>query len=400
MRLVFTAVMLGMSVPVQPALADNAQDTPTASPADRVDVGALVAEIKRVGPKGHGNRQAMRAAGVLRQAGSDQIVEILREMKGAGPLAMNWIRGAVETARDHATARGEQLPVDQLEAFLHDTTQEPRARRMVYEWIAAADKSAPARLIPGMLDDPSLELRRDAVERVLEQGAAEKKAGKKEAALETYRRALTAARAPDQVRAASAALGELGEKPDLARHFGFVLEWKLIGPFDNTNKRGFAASHPPEEQLDFAAKYPGKVKTVAWIDHTTTHETGRVDLNEALGKNMGAVAYAAAEFHSDRARPAELRLSSTNANKVWLNGKLLHAAEIYHTGSGMDQYIGRGRLREGRNVILVKICQNEQSEDWAQGWQFQLRVCDELGTAIRASRGQGSAFRIQGKNRN
>jgi hypothetical protein len=39
-------------------------------------------------------------------------------------------------------------------------------------------------------------------------------------------------------------------------------------------------------------------------------------------------------------------------------------------------------MKAGRNVILVKICQNEQTEEWAQVWQFQLRVCDPTGNAI------------------
>jgi hypothetical protein len=33
-------------------------------------------------------------------------------------------------------------------------------------------------------------------------------------------------------------------------------------------------------------------------------------------------------------------------------------------------------------VILVKCLQNEQTEDWAQNWDFQLRVCDATGTAV------------------
>jgi hypothetical protein len=48
----------------------------------------------------------------------------------------------------------------------------------------------------------------------------------------------------------------------------------------------------------------------------------------------------------------------------------------------MDQYIVRGHLNEGENTILIKVCQNEQQESWAQIWKFQLRVCDKGGTAI------------------
>ncbi|MCY2966027.1 MAG: hypothetical protein NT069_20755 [Planctomycetota bacterium] len=28
------------------------------------------------------------------------------------------------------------------------------------------------------------------------------------------------------------------------------------------------------------------------------------------------------------------------------------------------------------------MCQNEQTDSWAQRWQIQLRVCDPTGTAV------------------
>ena len=77
-----------------------------------------------------------------------------------------------------------------------------------------------------------------------------------------------------------------------------------------------------------------------------------------------------------------MRLATENACKLWLNGKLLLESEDYHSFTKMDQFIGRGEMKAGRNLILVKICQNEQTEDWAQVWQFQLRVCDAIGKAI------------------
>jgi hypothetical protein len=36
---------------------------------------------------------------------------------------------------------------------------------------------------------------------------------------------------------------------------------------------------------------------------------------------------------------------------------------------------------------LLKICQNEQTEEWAQNWAFQFRVCDAIGTAVLARNG-------------
>jgi hypothetical protein len=34
---------------------------------------------------------------------------------------------------------------------------------------------------------------------------------------------------------------------------------------------------------------------------------------------------------------------------------------------------------------LIKLCQNEQKEEWTVQWQFQLRVCDASGTAVLSS---------------
>jgi hypothetical protein len=246
--------------------------------------------------------------------------------------------------------------------------------------IARVDPSAHDRLIPGMLNDPSLELRRDAVAMKLEAAA---KISAKPTAVKMVREALSAARDLDQIDAAAAKLRDFGETVDLPTHFGFVMQWKLIGPFDNTAARGFDVPYPPEQQLDFSAAYPGKVGEVKWLDHTTADQYGVVDLNKAIGKHMGAAGYAVHEFVSDTARDVELRIGCINGNKVWLNGELLTANHVYHAGTQIDQYIGRGRLKKGKNQILVKVCQNEQTEDWAQNWQFQLRVCDQYGTAVR-----------------
>jgi hypothetical protein len=160
------------------------------------------------------------------------------------------------------------------------------------------------------------------------------------------------------------------------------LDWKLIGPFDNHGGKGFDKAYPPETAIDLAGNYDGTDGTVRWMSHQTDDENGFVDLNKALGKHMGAAGYAMAEFHSDAQRPADLRLGTESANKIWLNGKLLTWAAVYHANLKMDQYVGRGLLQAGRNVILLKVCQNEQTEEWAQDWKFQLRVCDSSGKAI------------------
>jgi hypothetical protein len=233
-----------------------------------------------------------------------------------------------------------------------------------------------------MLDDPSLELRRDAVAFALEQASRLADSDRKSEAIQKYQATLSAARDVDQIEAATKALSALGVEVDLPTHFGFLTRWKVVGPFDNSNLTGFAAVFPPETSIDLEAQYDGKLGKVAWTDFTTDDKYGMVDLNRAVGKHNGVTAYASFDFISPLERDVEFRLGSINANKVWLNGVLLTANEVYHTNTKIDQYVAPGRLNVGSNVILVKVCQNEQTEDWAQRWQFQLRVCDKTGTAV------------------
>lgn len=344
-----------------------------------------LATLQQVGAKGQGHREAVSALQHASRADAARLPEMLAALDEAGPVAANWIRGAIVAVADRTLADGERLPAAELEAFALDRTHAPRARRLAFEYLARLDNTAADRLIPGMLEDPSVEFRRDAVARLLDEAQELWDTGERQRARTIYERALRGAIDQDQVQLIAERLKELGRPIDLAEHFGFVTHWKLVGPFDSTDKRGFAAVYPPEKEIRLDATYEGKSAEVRWIDHATPHEMSIVDLNEALGKANGVAAYALAEFESDVARDIELRAGTPNAIKIWLNGKLLEAREAYHTNRGVDQYVGRGRLKPGVNRILVKICQNEQTESWAQDWEFQLRVCDATGSAVLAT---------------
>ena len=352
------------------------------SGAAAVDVGPLLEQLRRIGPKGAGHVEAIAAWQELAGADVAQLPEILAGMDGAGPRATNWIRAVVDAIAERTLRDGGKLPVGELDRLLLDLRHAPRARRTAFEWIVRVDPGAERRYIPNMLDDPCLELRRDAVAYTISRADKQLEANDKDAAAATFTRALSAARDLDQVNAIADRLTKLERAADLPRHFGFLTTWHLIAPFDNTDKGGFAPAYPPEGEIDLSAEYAGKAGTVKWFSHTTGHKLGIVDFNKAVSKQMGVVGYATTEFYTGAERDVELRLGCINANKTWLNGRLLAANEVYHAGTLMDQYVMPVRLAKGRNVILLKVCQNEQTEDWAQRWQFQLRVCDKLGTAV------------------
>jgi len=346
------------------------------------EISPLIKTILAVGTEGQGNAAAAKAWKQLVEAKADELPKILSAMDGANPLAANWLRSAVDTI----AARGKKLPVDDLKKFLTDKTHDPRARRLAFELIQRTEPGTAAKLIPTMVNDPSVELRRDAVQQVIDR-AVNLMATKKDAAAKVeYRKALNAARDLDQIKTITTHLVQLKEKVDLPRHFGFLMHWQVIGPFENIKRGGFAKVFPPEKAVKLNATYKGKNGNVKWSNFVTADEYGMVDINKAYpGLIKEVTAYAYTTYDSSEARGVELRLGCKNAYKIWVNGEEIFARDEYHRGTRIDHYLLQASFNKGINTILVKLCQNEQKEDWTKQWEFQMRVCDSTGTAILAT---------------
>jgi hypothetical protein len=370
----FTLVTAAMLFSTLPAPAGSAGADATSS---------LLATIKAVGREGAGNVEAARAWQELVRLGPAALPAVLAAFDDADATVANWLRPAVDTIADRALAAKQPLPTAALEQFIAQPSHSGVARRLAYEWLARVDPTAPDRLLPGMLHDASLELRRDAIELILQDARQSLDKGDKPSATTAYRKALSGARDRDQVDRIVKELKALGVEVDPGAHFGFIRQWRLIGPFDSSGGTGFQHVFPPEKSVAEAADYSGKnAKPVRWARHTTADPYGVVDLNKALGKHMGAAAYAFAAVASPTERPVQIRAGSQNAIKIFLNGKQIFFREEYHHGMQMDQHSGAGTLRAGRNEILIKVCQNEQTDNWAQNWSFQVRVCDQTGGSV------------------
>ena len=265
--------------------------------------------LKGVGPEGAGNKTAQEAWQKLSAADATNLPTILAALDDAGPLAANWLRASVDTIAERQLRGGGKLPAAALEKFAVDTKHSNRARRLAFEWLVRADPTATDRLIPKMIDDPSVEFRRDAVARAIGEAESLETAGKAQEAAGTYRRVLKSARDLDQVQLVAKKLESFGDKVDLPIHFGYVMAWKLTGPFDNTDEKGFDAVFPPERGVDFKSEYPGKTGTVKWIDHTTDDLSGKVDMDRACQRKCGDL-LCGGRVPSQGSRPG--RIAATN----------------------------------------------------------------------------------------
>jgi hypothetical protein len=332
-----------------------------------------LAALRKIQSGNENEQQA--AAKTLRQLSSSNLdlLDVLRAMKGATPLGKNWLVGLANTLHRKSGSTSQ----DKLSTFLADASQDPEARYTVFRWLTDGNDELRTKLLDSMLEDPSLELRFDAVAQAIKksEGADEKQ----------WRRLLDSSRHPSQTAEIIEKLIGLKVEVDLASHMGFVKTWKLIGPFDNVGSDKFNVVYDVEP--DWVAgklkdSYAGKSGQATWIEHTTDNAEGQVDLAKLFNNEKGCVVYATAVIRTPSAIPCEVRVGCINAQKVWVNGVEVISNEVYHTGMQIDQYSAPITLKQGENRILVKICQNEQKEAWAQLYSFQLRLCDETGKAI------------------
>lgn len=366
-------------------------------PVAAADRDGLYRAIKGVGPDGAGSGPAAAAWAELKKQPADAIVPTLAAMDGATPLAVNWLRSAVDAMAERERAAGRKLPTAELEKFTLDRSRSPVGRRLAFELLGGADPTARERLLPKFLDDPAPELRFDAVETAFnklrqlpkpdpEADDDKNKPGKlapNPTAVAELRKLMAASRHFGQTAEIARELEAYGEKVDLTTHFGFLRKWRVLSAFDNTDEKGFATAYPPEVRLDLNATPPGKGgEPTKWTTIDSAEQYATVDLNKRIGKLKNVVAYAVAEVESPDARDVEIRIASATGIKVFVNGVEKYAAATYHQSFTPDTHVAPARLNAGRNVILLKVCQNDQKEPWAQDWKFQLRVTDAAGARV------------------
>jgi len=355
------ALVAGMSAQATVATADGTPE----SVAKAVTIATDLAKATGTSGQAALAAQADRISGIP----PDWIVPCLAALADATPAGGNWLRSGIERAVDRA---GDSLAADALTAVVADRKQPARVRTLAFGWLKDRDPSRAEGLLDGMLDDPALDLRREAVEKQLTAVATADETAQKA----THRQCLAAARDVDQIERIAAWLSEHGEKVNVALVLGFVRNWRVSEAFDNAKGVGFAKTYPPEAAL------PTRPETGQWKAVASADKHGAIDLNAAIATKKGVLAYAVADVVMPRSGPAEVRIGSPCAVAVWVNGKPAMAHEIYHASKAIDQYVATADFREGTNTVMVKCCQNEQTEPWAGDWKFQLRICDSIGSPL------------------
>ncbi len=347
------------------------------------DLTEALDSVRRVGLNGQGHESAVLAMRVLNSASIEQVPDILLGMDGADKLAVNWMRSAVLSI----VGRGGELPRGAIEEYYQETSHSQLGRLLAFDLLTEGNEALATKMIPDLIDDPSLPLRAKAVDAYIERAIAESDPIVK---MGTLAFTLDKARDVKQIQRIENLLAENGVAVDLGKQLGFLTEWNVAGYFDNQDQAGFDVAYGPEKDLDsidLESTYDdAKNGTAKWSLHRSGHSLGVMDLNEIIGPVKGVSLYTLTTFDAEESRQAQIRIGTPNATKIWLNGELVMSNEIYHNSNSVDKFVGDVNLKQGKNQILVKVCQNEQTEPWAQDWKFQLRICDENGKAIKPAK--------------
>jgi hypothetical protein len=352
-----------------------------------VDVKDLVRTVGAIGPDGASSPEAARAWRELSGRPVADLPQLLVAFDGASPTAANWLATAVGALVERERTEGRSLPAAELEFVLRDVRHSGRGRRLAFELLCTVDPTAKKRILPTMLNDQAAELRYEAVADAF--AAVKSQPVESSEAKEEVRKLFAAARDPRQVDEIAQELERRGQKVDLVAHFGFITRWQIVGVFDNTDGRGFGTAYPPESGVRLSDQYRDKDGAESAWQKATAGKEGFVDLNtvfpDSAGKRKGraaAIAYAYAEIEAPRDERVEVRASSATAVRLFLNGREILARELYHQNFDRDLLAAPATLMRGKNTILVKVCQNDQTEPFAQNWMFQMRFADALGAKV------------------
>jgi len=167
--------------------------------------------------------------------------------------------------------------------------------------------------------------------------------------------------------------GALEKANALIRKTGFITEesWMTLGPFDNAGGIGFNTQYIKENlpKIDTTEPYDGIYGKVRWQKSIDDTLYGHIN----LGPNQNwSVAYAFATVTSPDEREVQFRFDSDDQGKLWVNGIEVFSHTKTFTAE-IDNYIIPVKLSQGRNSILVKVCEE------VGGWGFYLRITNKDG---------------------
>ncbi len=187
-----------------------------------------------------------------------------------------------------------------------------------------------------------------------------------------HREPLVAAHAGYQRASLEEARGEQARATAMYRAEGYLLDWQIVGPFENAGRAGHAAVYAPETTpfsagQSFTGKLPGE--PLAWrrFVHEQAPRGAFINLADLLDPPEQAVGYATVWVKVDKPGRAALHLGTSGAYRVWHDGEIVGADDTYRTPTPL-QASHALNLHVGWNRLLIKLATDDGM------WGFYARL--------------------------
>jgi hypothetical protein len=164
--------------------------------------------------------------------------------------------------------------------------------------------------------------------------------------------------------------------PSWMGNLNTITSWNIMGPFDNTDRKGHNTVYPPEQEIDLGMTCQGVDGPAKWKQISAPEGRGYVNLLPYFKTTEWTTAYALAYLHADKDVDAQLRVGSNDSIKVWLGGELV-LDRPQERGAVLDDDIIAVRIPAGWTPVLLKVSNTEH------GWGFYFRVTDQQGNPCK-----------------
>ena len=173
-----------------------------------------------------------------------------------------------------------------------------------------------------------------------------------------------------------ASKAQIDEAKSYSAKMQAVLQWSVIGPFENIAASGFDEEFFPEKRFVKNEYSTGKNGIpVQWRDLTNNRVDNWVDF-ESFFDNDQSVFYANNFVYSPKKQIVQLRLGTSGSFKVFLNDANVISCSK-ERNNDLDTYITEVTCNEGWNRLLIKTGYSE-----IKSCNFLLRITDEKGFPV------------------
>ncbi len=181
--------------------------------------------------------------------------------------------------------------------------------------------------------------------------------------------------------------GRLESAARRLRTDGHLLDWQIIGPFDNAGRVGETTQYEPE-RAPFAAETPmfgslaGEPLTWRPWDYESLPRGGYVGFDDLLRPAEQAIGYATTWVHVERDTPGAIHVGTGGPYVIWIDGVEVGRGDAYRMPDPL-QDTHPIALRRGWNRVLMKVAVLEGM------WGFHARISDvgggpQAGLQVRA----------------